>query len=59
MSGAPGPSVDGTKTIYFRIKTGPQEGDRLPNPQQLVVTGCQKPGGPLDFGSLDLGALVP
>ncbi|WP_312028898.1 hypothetical protein [Gordonia paraffinivorans] len=59
VSGAPGPSADGTKTIYFRIKTGPQEGDRLPNPQQLVVTGCQKPGGPLDFGSLDLGALVP
>lgn len=58
VSGAPGPSADGTKTIYFRIKTGPQEGDRLPNPQQLVVTGCQKPGGPLDFGSLDLGALV-
>ncbi|MEO9329527.1 hypothetical protein [Gordonia aurantiaca] len=55
VSGAPAPSENGTKTIFFRIKTGPQTADRLPNPQQLVVTGCRTSNGSLDFGSLDLG----
>lgn len=57
VTGAPEPSAEGTKTIYFRIKTGPQTADRLPNPQQLVVDGCQSSNGSLDFGSLDFGSL--
>lgn len=57
VAGAPAPSAEGTKTIYFRIKTGPQTADRLPTPQQLVVTGCRSANGSLDFGSLDLGSL--
>lgn len=57
VTGAPEPSSDGTKTIWFRIKTGPQTADRLPTPQQLVVDGCRSSNGSLDFGSLDFGSL--
>ncbi|MFW0790627.1 hypothetical protein [Gordonia sp. CPCC 205333] len=50
----PAASASGTQTIYFRVKTGPQTADRLPNPVKLVVTGCKsKPHG---NGSLDWGS---
>ncbi|WP_232716810.1 hypothetical protein [Gordonia metallireducens] len=57
VTGAPEPSAEGTKTIWFRIKTGPQTADRLPTPQKLVVDGCRSSNGSLDFGSLDFGSL--
>ncbi|OZG28911.1 hypothetical protein BH683_012610 [Williamsia sp. 1138] len=64
---APPASADGTKTIWFRIRTGPQTADRAPTPQQLVVTGCEETpgggstsgssGGGSSIGSFDLGTL--
>ncbi|MCK8613813.1 hypothetical protein [Gordonia sp. C13] len=54
VTGAPEPSAEGTKTIWFRIKTGPQTADQLPAPQKLVVEGCRSSSGGLDFGSLSL-----
>ncbi|MCR8896203.1 hypothetical protein NWF34_04435 [Gordonia sp. GONU] len=53
----PAPSPEGTQTIYYRIKSGPQTADRRPTPQELVVTGCQSGSGSLDWGSLDWGSL--
>ena len=49
--GAPEPNEDGTMTIYFRVRSGPVTADRLPDPQQLVVTGCRKNGGGGSSGS--------
>lgn len=43
--GAPAPNEDGTMTIYFRVRSGPVTADRLPTPQQLVVSGCRSGGG--------------
>lgn len=63
VTAAPPASSDGTKTIWFRLKTGPVTADRLPTPQQLVVHGCaDTPGGGSSIygsssGSVDLGAL--
>lgn len=60
---APTPSADGTMTIYFRVKSGPQTADRLPTPQELVVGGCATNGGGSsgDWGSVDLdfGSSIP
>ncbi|MDV7102122.1 hypothetical protein R4227_18875 [Gordonia amicalis] len=53
----PAPSPEGTQTIYYRIKSGPQTADRRPTPQELVVTGCKSGSGSLDGGSLDWGSL--
>ncbi|WP_336082673.1 hypothetical protein [Nocardia sp. SSK8] len=56
---APEPSADGTMTIYFRVKSGPVTADRLPTPQELVVTGCAgKGGGSSDWGSVDFGSVI-
>lgn len=63
--GAPTPSADGTMTIYFRVKSGPNGPDRLPIPQELVVSGCAFHGGgshgsgSADWGSVNLSLLVP
>ncbi|MFF2083719.1 hypothetical protein ACFVVM_08070 [Nocardia sp. NPDC058176] len=65
VDGAPTPSADGTMTIYFRVKTGPQTADRLPNPQELIVGGCASNGGgshgsgSADWGSSNLGSTIP
>lgn len=54
--GAPEPNEDGTMTIYFRVRSGPVTADRLPDPQQLVVSGCRKNnGGGSSSGSAGLG----
>lgn len=64
VTDAPPAASDGTKTIWFRLKTGPATADRLPTPQQLVVHGCaDTPGGGSSVygssgtGSVDLGVL--
>ena len=36
----PEPAADGSHTIKFRIDNGPVAADRIPEPQTLVVTGC-------------------
>lgn len=65
VEGAPTPSADGTMTIFFRVRTGPQTADRLPNPQELVVGGCASNGGgspgsgSADLGSAHLGVVIP
>ncbi|GAA1481815.1 hypothetical protein GCM10009624_22550 [Gordonia sinesedis] len=48
---APAPSANRTKTIYFRVRSGPVTADRRPTPIQLVVTGCKVGGGSSDWGS--------
>ncbi len=52
-SDAPKPSQDGTYTIHFRVRLGPENDDYVA-PKSLVVTGCKSGTGSLDFGSLDM-----
>ncbi|GAC69177.1 hypothetical protein [Gordonia soli] len=54
--GAPAPT-NGTKTIWFRLRTGPQTADRLPTPQKLVVTGCRSTTGSIDIGITNFGSV--